>query len=181
MSELQKKAVIRYSNEESKRITRECIESALILLLEKKTFGEISISELVKRAGVSRTAFYRNYTSKEDVLQCGLGDVVNGILNKLPLEPQSEQFWTVLFQEAKGYRGPILLLLKAGLGNVMLEQITARAVEREKSNKTAAYYNSVLWAGAVYNVLINWVLNGAKESPADMAKICVKISSDPGC
>jgi hypothetical protein len=91
------------------------------------------------------------------VLQSGLGDVVNGILNKLPLEPQSEQFWTVLFQEAKIYHAPILLLLKVGMGNVMLEQITAHAAVREKSNDAAAYYNSVFWAGAVYNVLINWV------------------------
>lgn len=58
MSELQKRPVVRCSNKESKRITRECIESALVLLLEKKTFAEISISEPVKRAGVSRTAFY---------------------------------------------------------------------------------------------------------------------------
>jgi hypothetical protein len=110
------------------------------------------------------------------VLQSGLGDVVNGILNKLPLEPQSERFWTVLFQEAKIYHAPILLLLKVGMGNVILEQITAHAAVREKSNDAAAYYNSVFWAGAVYNVLINWVLNDAKESSKEMAKICMKIS-----
>ena len=172
------KALIRYSNEESKRITRECIESALILLLEHQTFAEISISELVKRAGVSRTAFYRNYQSKEDVLQCALGDVVNAILNKLSLDPKSEEFWTVLFREVKEYHPAIRLLLNAGLGNVLLEQITAHALEREKSSGTAVRYGAILWAGAVYNVLINWVLHGAVESVEDMAKICMRISSD---
>ena len=63
-SQMQNLPIVRYSNAESKRITRECIESALILLLENKSFADISISELVKRAGVSRTAFYRNYESK---------------------------------------------------------------------------------------------------------------------
>ena len=104
---------------------------------------------------------------------------MNGILNKLPLEPQSEAFWTILFQEAKTYHAPIQLLLKAGLGNVMLEEITSHAVDRERTNGTAAYYNAVLWAGAVYNVLINWVLNGAKETPESMARICVKLSHNP--
>ena len=42
-------------------LTREAIETALLQLLEKKELAKISISELVKRAGVSRAAFYRNY------------------------------------------------------------------------------------------------------------------------
>ena len=174
------RALIHCSNEESKRITRECIESAMILLLERKTFAEISISELVKRAGVSRTAFYRNYLSKEDVLQCALGDVVNAILNKLSLDPQSEEFWTVLFHEVKEYLPAIRLLLNAGLGNILLEQITSHALEREHSSSTAVRYGAILWAGAVYNVLINWVMSGAMESVEDMAKICMRISNDSG-
>ena len=178
-SPTQIRSVVHYSNAESKRITRECIESALILLLENKTFAEISISELVKRAGVSRTAFYRNYQSKEDVLQCALGDVVNATLNKLALNPQSEEFWIILFREVKEYCPSIHLLLKAGLGHTILEEITARAVTKEDSNGIAAQYGAILWAGAVYNVLINWVLNGATESAENMAKICMQISSNP--
>ena len=178
-SKKQNTPVVRYSNAESKRITRECIESALIILLEKKTFAEISISELVKRAGVSRTAFYRNYQSKEDVLQCALGDVVNATLNKLTLNPQSEAFWTVLFRDVKEYCPSIRLLLKAGLGNTILEEITTHAVTKEDSNGFAAQYGAILWSGAVYNVLINWVMNGAIESPEEMAKICVQISGNP--
>lgn len=176
----QSRSAVHYSNLESKQITRECIESALILLLENKTFAEISISELVKRAGVSRTAFYRNYQSKEDVLQCALGDVVNATLNKLSLDPLSEDFWTVLFREVKAYCPSIRLLLKAGLGNTILEEITARAVTKENSDSIAARYGAILWAGAVYNVLINWVMSGAKESAEDMASICMHISCNPG-
>ena len=133
MSEKPYMPIVRYSNAESKRITRECMESALILLLENKTFAEISVSELVKRAGVSRTAFYRNYQSKEEVLQSALGDVVNAILNKLALNSGSEAFWNVLFCEVKEYCHSIRLLLKAGLGNTILEEITARAVTKEDS------------------------------------------------
>ena len=51
---------LRKSNQESNLLTREAIETALLQLLEKKKLTKISISELVKRAGVSRAAFYRN-------------------------------------------------------------------------------------------------------------------------
>lgn len=57
------------SNKESNQITKEAIETALLFLLEKKDLQQISISELVKKAGVSRNAFYRNYKSKEEILE----------------------------------------------------------------------------------------------------------------
>ena len=42
---------------------------SLLQLLEKKDLKKITISELVQRAGVSRAAFYRNYGSKEEILE----------------------------------------------------------------------------------------------------------------
>ncbi|MGT2715803.1 TetR/AcrR family transcriptional regulator [Streptococcus respiraculi] len=57
------------SNKEINQLTRESIETALLFLLEKKDMRQISISELVRKAGVSRNAFYRNYKSKEEILE----------------------------------------------------------------------------------------------------------------
>ena len=37
-------------------------------LIKTKEFHDISISELVNKAGVGRASFYRKYTSKEDVV-----------------------------------------------------------------------------------------------------------------
>ena len=45
------------------------ITSALIGLLRTKTIEEVSISELCAAAGVGRASFYRNFDSKEAVLQ----------------------------------------------------------------------------------------------------------------
>ena len=56
------------SNNEANRITRESINTALLELMDNQDFDSITISALVKRAGVSRQSFYRNYTSKEDVI-----------------------------------------------------------------------------------------------------------------
>lgn len=47
-------------NKETRRIARESMEIALLNLLETKPLGDITISELVTKAGVSRNAFYRN-------------------------------------------------------------------------------------------------------------------------
>ena len=49
-------------------LTKESIFTALMILMEKKDFKEISITEITKKAGVSRMAFYRNYDEKEDII-----------------------------------------------------------------------------------------------------------------
>ena len=42
--------------------------TALILLMETKPYEKITITEITKKAGVSRMAYYRNYESKDDIL-----------------------------------------------------------------------------------------------------------------
>ena len=51
--------LLRLSNEESKKITKESIVTAVVLLCAEKPFEKITVTEIVRKAGVSRTAFYR--------------------------------------------------------------------------------------------------------------------------
>lgn len=44
----------RLGNKESNKITRECVETALIQLMKTKPFEAITITDIVQRAGVSR-------------------------------------------------------------------------------------------------------------------------------
>ena len=67
LTEMQKKEVLRMNNKESNQLTRECLQLALMHLMGEHPYEKITVSEIVRRAGVSRTAFYRNYTDKEDI------------------------------------------------------------------------------------------------------------------
>ena len=44
------------------------IYTALVQLMEKKPYKEITITDITKRAGVSRMAYYRNYETKDEIL-----------------------------------------------------------------------------------------------------------------
>ncbi len=54
---------------EQREFSRECLLNALLALMEKQEFNKITITELCKKAGVTRLTFYRHFESKEDVLQ----------------------------------------------------------------------------------------------------------------
>ena len=52
------------------------ITSALLHLLEKKSISEISVSEIIREAGVARASFYRNYATKESVITTLISDIL---------------------------------------------------------------------------------------------------------
>lgn len=95
---------LQVSNKESRKLTRESLETALLLLLEKKPLNQITISELVAKAGVSRNAFYRNYKSKEAILESILTQIVRRIfrgIKNFDLKTQLSQAWLFILTEAK--------------------------------------------------------------------------------
>ena len=173
-TEMSSKGVVRYSNEQAKRITKECIETALIQLLEKKEMEKISISEIVKRAGVSRTAFYSHYQTKEDVLKSALGKTIEQIDRLTPGDLRSESYWISLFSEAVSIAAPFRLLLRADMGERILNEIAERALASVPQDAIHRD-NEILWAGAVYNVLSHWVKTEPLAPPEQMARLCVRI------
>ena len=65
----QKTKGLKSHNYNLNKLIKESLGEALILLMDKKAFSSITITELCKKAGVSRMAFYGNYSSKEDLLK----------------------------------------------------------------------------------------------------------------
>jgi AcrR family transcriptional regulator len=65
MSDKDEKLIKRYSNKITNKLTREAIYTALVILIKQKPFDSITVTDIVKKAGVSRTAYYNNYNTKK--------------------------------------------------------------------------------------------------------------------
>jgi AcrR family transcriptional regulator len=55
------------NNRQVKR-TRSWIFDALMALMDEKPYNEISVSDIVEKAGIARQTFYRSYSNKDDVI-----------------------------------------------------------------------------------------------------------------
>ena len=95
---LEEKNVLRLNNEESNKLTRECLTTALMQLMKEKPLDKITITELVARSGVSRTAFYRNYSTKEDIL-VDIRNAITETSNNLLLKPELKDDPFLWFRE----------------------------------------------------------------------------------
>ena len=65
---------LKKANEESHRVIVDSLREAMYDLLETNEISEIRVVDLIRRAGVSRGAFYKNFYQVTDVLKQFLGD-----------------------------------------------------------------------------------------------------------
>jgi AcrR family transcriptional regulator len=66
--------------------TTERITAAALALLERKSFADLSVAEIARRAGVSVGGFYARFPSKDALLQYFDVNVVEGILARARTE-----------------------------------------------------------------------------------------------
>lgn len=166
---------LKVSNKESRKLTRESLEAALLLLLEKKTLDQITISELVAKAGVSRNAFYRNYKSKEAILESILTQIVRRIfrgLKAFDLKSQLSQAWLFILNEAKKEAQVLCAIFEQHLEKLLTGIVSKRlkVYQRFKKKHNSNYTNS-FWSNAIISVLSNWVADDMRTPAEEVAAI----------
>lgn len=178
-SELQKKDVLRLSNEQSNKITKECMQTALLMLLEHKPLEKITITELVARSGVSRSAFYRNYNTKEDILDEITEKVVKYIKDASAQIDAYDKydFFRYYLQALKDNARTLSLLLQVNFlshifqNNNLLDKLYDDIPQNSR-------YQRIGLSGAFANIVICWISDGMKESVEEMARICADFFDD---
>jgi len=165
---------LRKSNQESNFLTREAIETALLQLLEKKDLAKISISELVKRAGVSRAAFYRNYDSKEEILESVFKRSVHNIMEQLihyDVKTDLYLVWVHLFRAAKKEAKVIQLALDYHLEKIFVQAMQEFLEKYHGKSKGVSSYLHSFWSSAIVSVLLKWIKDGMKVPAEKIADL----------
>lgn len=176
-TELEKQNILRKNGAESNAITKECIESALILLMKEKSFAEISIQDIIRRAGVGRSSYYRNYKSKEAILESKLDSMIQEVLDsfgKFDFSVESPRSWLAVLRIAKKYYEEYKLLLRAGFGDKILRKIID-TFHNNPQNDEKIRITNVYMAGSIYSVMTQWILDGMKISEERIAEICYSL------
>lgn len=173
-TELQKLKVLRQNNQEANAITRECIESALILLMQTKPFADITVTDITRKAGVSRTAYYRNYTSKEDILSGYLHTLsmtLSDVLKQFDAVTETKQSWKALLEAVVPLVPQFKLLLDAGFFDKMVAAFAAKMNEVTAKGDFNRYYSNQYWAGSILTVIASWIRNSMDADIDQLADI----------
>ena len=160
------------------------IYQALVELMDKKPYGKITITDVTKKAGVSRMAFYRNYQSKDDIL---IGHYKQMLLKggEVATQVSDKDFW-LSFNQA-GDRDPIVkYIMQAGLLMEMFDVTldTAKVFFQHNLGTDLTDENQVLRLylrlGTVWGYLLYLRDRQGNMSPDALAEQLARIISPSG-
>ena len=175
-----KRDILRQSNIESNKLTKECIRTALLSLMATETFDQITVTAIIKRAGVSRGGFYRNYTSKEDVLREIVEQLFQYVLEFLSehkIYENPKEWCLEYFQKIFDHRNEYKLLIKAKAPTEFVFNFDEECLLRElqKDDSSLEHYRAVAIMKALSEIALIWFENGMKETPKEMAEMMCQI------
>ena len=146
------------------------ITEALLQLLKKKEYKDISITEICEKAGVTRMSFYRNFESKDDILIRKVRIVTDGFLSESAISykrDSTQEYFVKLFTHMEQQKTLCAAVKKAGLLHIIKDEFDR--VFQSVYSQDYDPYKSYFLAGGIYNVFLLWLINGCKESPQQMA------------
>lgn len=96
------------------------MEDALMKLLSQKAYAEITVTDIAEKAGVSRLTFYRNFETKDAILEYHLDNIFNEYVKTLPdVNLNLEDALIQCFTYWKRYSKDIYILKENGLFPLM--------------------------------------------------------------
>lgn len=169
--------------------SKKWIIESLIELMNIKTFQEVTISELASHADLGRRTFYRNFTSKEDVIESHLNLMINEFITYLNTQEvlTSKICLLQIFTLCQKNKSFLLGLYHSNMLSYLLEKwnlhlpiIHQTMIDKlpnfpNQSDKTALEYTLAFNTGGVWNVVSKWVSSGMKESSKELTYIVMKL------
>lgn len=165
-------------NTKTTEFLKECIADALIKLLETKTIEKITVPEIVETACVGRTTYFRNFTTKNEVITFKLVRLWERWAEEHNLEERKR--YTVnnaltFFNFNYSIRELLSLIYAKNLQSTVYDAFYTIMVAQYGANAIECY-KSRFYSYGLFGLLDEWIKRGFYESPEEMAKIIKELS-----
>lgn len=167
---------LRKHSEELNRVVIESLQGALLQLVARKSYDSITVTELCKKAGVSRMAFYGNFDSKDDIIKKIVYDLQTELFLRIgsPFRQEVTYNWYLdMFRFIADKSDVLRSIFCAGYQGKYLELVNS-IILRHKDMQPHDSYQRLLWSGGIVNAVVYWLSNGMSETPEQMASFCDK-------
>ena len=160
---------LKQNNDESRDFTRSCLSFALMLMLKEN--NGFTVSKLCELAGVSRTAFYRNYTCIEDVLEERLKDIFLSIAHQITTDVYNN--WLLVFSTIDKYRLQFEVIVQAGFSSKIYD-VFMSLLPKDEKNKTI----QAIWLSLFYTFIVKWIKEGKPKKVEEAARMAYKYTKN---
>lgn len=164
--------------------TKKHISLALYALLLRKQYDEISVSDICRKANISRVTFYHYYDTKDDIIiQFSDEKFAEFFDNFTKLEYSTFENLIVEIFRFMGQNARQLTILRyAKKEEILLEQfysygryIFSNSLTSQILKKKDNEYLIPFLVGGLFQVVMRWLDEGMKTPPEDIAKNVLEI------
>lgn len=173
------------ADDKRQQATAEKISNGLRSCLSVRNLTEITVSDICKAAGVSRSSFYRSFDMPLDVLSYACDKVVDMIIKDFSSTELTDSDDLVRF--SLRYWRNHSDILEAAV-NCDRMDIIGKAIENHSNKlvrnllimvhndftKAEVEYIQMGIVGLISNLLVVWIRHGEKESPDQLYELYVK-------
>jgi len=163
--------------------TRDALGNALVALMREKNFDDITVQDVLNRAGVGRTTFYVHYRDKNDLFLSDVEDfleAVSTLLKRknagpkrlLPVEAfcshirDMREFLAVLVKSGKIH--DFEALARGFFARSIEERLAMAGVKLDPQRRSAQAH---ALAGSFFSLLEWWINKGMKPEPRAMDEL----------
>ena len=150
------------------------ITEALLKLMKDNPYQEISVKQIIMETDLARRTFYRNYESKDDVLNSIITDKI--IEYSKALTSTAESPLDVIFRFCEVNKDFLMILHKNGLLHLLLLKLNIMIPQlNELTDRSNSIFTQIAGdlnkdyiiafnVGAIWNVIFKWVDLGMTDS-----------------
>lgn len=157
------------------------MENALLKLMETENYQEITIQEITDNAGLSRRTFYRNYSSKDEILEgcfCKIWMEYRALIfqqTDLSLPNIAKVFFTLMREHLDFLsivnRHQLLPFFLTKVDEFLPPDFDIVKGKSIPISGESIQYALAFSSGGFMRILIRWMKDGAQKSPEEMAVI----------
>ncbi len=168
------------------------ITETLLQLMKTYSYKDITVKQIILESQVARKTFYRNFLSKDDVLDANIDSIMQQYICSLRQLPscQLSNILDVIFQfciQNKDFlfqlRDNHLMHLLLNKWNIFIPMVHTQIASPEHPlfqtfSAEQIEYIIAFNVGAIWNVIMKWVEHDMKEPPEVIKKTLLKYLAD---
>ncbi len=160
-------------NNKRRRESQQKIEKAFIEFLQNKDISEISVSDIIKKAGLNRSTFYANYIDIYDLADKTRKTLENNFSDAFAdydyynEDNGAQRMFTHIKENQLFYKTYFKLCYK----DEHLITIYNEERAKKESIETNLRYHIEFFRNGLNAIIKMWLAGGCEESPEEMAKV----------
>lgn len=164
--------------------SKKVITESLLLLMKKYSYAEITVKQILLETDISRKTFYRNFLSKDDVLNSFINTILQDYVNAIQQQQQQYsllQTLDVIFDFCEKNKEILFILRDNRLLYLLLEKLNvlilnehnryiSESQENHLESQLLTEYIIYFNIGGVWNLIVRWIENNMRDAVIDIKK-----------